>query len=79
MIERLGVLRDTHLAEVVGALAALIDTTDEPWFVLGSRNEIRAILRAGLESEEEPVRRAARDATNRLIARGHPDFGDLLH
>lgn len=78
VIERLASLRETHLATVVRALAALIDVTDEPWFVLGSRDEILTILRAGLQSANNAARHAARAATNRLIARGHPDFGDLL-
>jgi hypothetical protein len=78
VIERLAVLRERDVAGVVRALAALIDVTDEPWFVLGSRDEIRAILSAGLDSDQEAVGQRARAATNRLVARGHPEFGDLL-
>jgi len=66
------------LATAVHVLALLIDNGAEPWFVLGSRNEIRTLLRAGLASEDEPVRDEARAATSRLVARDHPDFGDLL-
>lgn len=78
VIERLAVLRVAQLAGVIRALAALIDVTDEPWFVLGSRDEIRDTLRAGLDADEEAVREKARAATNRLVARGHPEFGELL-
>lgn len=78
VIERLNELRETQLAAVVRALSALIDASEDPWFVLGSRNDIRAILRAGLDSGDDSVRQNARRATSRLIARGHPEFRDLL-
>jgi hypothetical protein len=78
VIERLKELRDEHLPEVVRALAAMIEATDEPWFVLGSREEIRDILLVGLKSSDSGVNQAARQATNRLVARGHPEFVELL-
>ena len=78
VIERLNELRETRLATVVRALSALIDASDDPWFVLGSRGEIHTMLRAGLDSDEEAVQEIARRATSRLIARGHPEFRDLL-
>ena len=76
--ERLNELREIQLEGVVAALSVLIDASENPWFVLGTRDEIRAILRAGLESEDEAVRQSARQTTNRLLARGHVDFRDLL-
>jgi hypothetical protein len=78
VIERLFELRETRLAAVVRALSALIDASDDPWFVLGSRDEIRTTLRAGLDSDDEAVRQSARRTTSRLIARGHPEYRDLL-
>jgi hypothetical protein len=71
-VERLSALREERLDEVVRAPAALIDTSDDPWFVLGGRDEIRAILAARLAADDEEVQRRARAATNRLIARLFP-------
>lgn len=78
VVQRLAALRAQRLLEVVQALAALIDQSEDPWFVLGSREEIRAILQDGIESTNNAVSRPAREATNRLIARGNADFGDLV-
>jgi hypothetical protein len=78
VIERLNELRDSKLGAVLRVLSALIEHSEDPWFVLGSRDEIRTILRAGLDSDEEAVRQTARRARSRLIARGHPEFRDLL-
>lgn len=78
VVERLGALGADRLAEVVRALEALIDATDDPWFALGSRDEIREILAAGLASDDSDVAARARAATNRLVARGNAEFGDLL-
>jgi hypothetical protein len=77
-IERLAALQDQHLAAAVHILALLIDNAADPWFVLGSRDDIHTLLRAGLASEDEPIRDEARAATSRVVARGHPDFADLL-
>lgn len=77
-IGRLAALRDQHLAAAVHILALLIDNAADPWFVLGARDEVRTLLRAGLAGGDEPVRDEARAATSRLVARGHPDFADLL-
>jgi hypothetical protein len=78
ILERLAVLREARLSDVVRALSALIDGSADPWFVLGARNEIREVLTAGLVADDVEVSRAAREATNRLIARGQADFGELL-
>jgi hypothetical protein len=79
VLVRFAALRGTQLTFVVRALARLILVSDEPWFVFGSRDEVRAILHDGLAADDEEVRETARQATNRLIARGHLDFGELLH
>jgi hypothetical protein len=76
--ERLNELRETHLAAVVPVLSGLIETSQDPWFILGSRDEIRAILRAALESQDEGLRVSGRQTTSRLLARGHLEFRDLL-
>jgi hypothetical protein len=78
VIARLAELRETHLNDVVQCLAGLIDVSTDPWLVAGSSGEIRTIMRAGLNADSQTVRRAARAATNRLVARGHSEFADLL-
>ena len=78
VIERLAALHVRELPAAARALALLIDVTADPWFVLGAPDEIRTILAAGLASDDIDVQNTARRATSRLVARGHPNFGDLL-
>ena len=56
----------------------MIEATDNPWFVLGSRDEIRAILQAGLQSRDGDTSESSIRAVNRLFAKGHAEFFDLL-
>lgn len=75
--ERLAALRDDHMPAVLRALELLIESGTRPWFVLGARDHIEAILVTGLAADGEPVERA-RDIVNRLVARGHVDYERLL-
>jgi hypothetical protein len=80
---RLAALRHEHLAQVVACLSLLIDAVhrhaaQRSWFVTGARDEIRAVLEDGIRADDPETRRLARETVNRLIARGHTQFGDLL-
>lgn len=75
--ERLAALRDEHLPAVVRALELLIESGTRPWFVLGAREQIEAILATALAADGEPAARG-RDVVNRLVARGHTDYERLL-
>jgi hypothetical protein len=80
---RLAALRHERLAQAVVCLSLLIDAAQRhaaqrPWFVTGARDDIRAILEEGITAEDPETHRVARETTNRLIARGHVQFGDLL-
>jgi hypothetical protein len=81
--ERLAALRRERLAQVVACLSLLIDATyrhpaQRSWFVTATRDDIRVILREGIAAEDAETRRVARETVNRLIARGHTEFADLL-
>jgi hypothetical protein len=78
VVERLTELAESRLDRVVTALDALIASTDDPWFVLGSRMEVSSILAAAAQSDQEAVRDTAQRTASRLIARGHPDFREVL-
>lgn len=75
--ERLTALAETHLEEVVTCLGLLIDASDRLWFIAGSRDEIRAIISRGLAGGSD-AGRTAREIVNRLAARGHTEFAELL-
>ena len=49
------------------ALDLLIDAGTRPWFVLGARDEIGAVLASGLAANGESSERA-RDIVNKLVA-----------
>lgn len=75
--ERLAALRSQHLPAVLRTLELLIESGTRPWFVIGARDEIEAILVTGLAANGEPAEHA-RDIVNRLVARGHVDYERLL-
>ncbi len=58
-------------------MCLLIDTSDRRWFVLGSRDEITAIIERGL-SQGNGASKIAREIVNRLAAEGHNNFAELL-
>ncbi len=78
VVERLGELLEEHPRKVVRALTAMIEVTDDPWFVIGSREGIRTILQAGLRSGDNCISQSSIRAINRLFAKGHAGFIDLL-
>jgi hypothetical protein len=73
----LSALRGEFPLEVVRTLELMIETGTRPWFVLGAREDITAILTDALAAGGE-VETRARDMVNRLIARGFGEFGGLL-
>jgi hypothetical protein len=83
VVERLAALRRERLAQVVTCLSLLIDAMyrDEPqrsWLIMAARDDIRVILTEGMAAEEAKTSRVACETVNRLIARGHTEFADLL-
>jgi hypothetical protein len=81
--KRLAALRHEHLGQVVACLSLLIDAVHQDaaqrsWFVTGAHDEIRAILEDGIRADDPATSRFARATVNRLIARDHTQFGDLL-
>jgi hypothetical protein len=81
--ERLAALRRDRPAQVVACISLLIDApyrheAQRSWFVTAIRDDLRAILREGMAAEDTETRRVARETVNRLIARGHTEFADLL-
>jgi hypothetical protein len=75
--ERLANLRSSQRLEVVRVLERLIETGTREWFVSSAREEITVILTDALAAGGQ-TEAHARDLTNRLIARGHRDFGAIL-
>lgn len=75
--ERLVELRGESLAERVEILRLMVEGGAREWFVLGSRERIRAILQEGLAGGAEVASRT-RDLINVIVARGNLDFADLL-
>jgi hypothetical protein len=83
VIERLAALRHKHLGEVVACLDLIIEAAQQhippkPWFVTANRDEIRAILEDGIKAQGPGIARLALQIVNRLIARGHTQFEELL-
>jgi hypothetical protein len=76
--EQLAAMRERHLPAVLRALDLIISgSAVRPWFVLGARDEIEAILSSGLAASGESAS-LARDVVNKLVAGGHVNYEQLL-
>lgn len=82
VLEHLAEIRAQNLPLVVSCLAHLVDLPqmiEQHWRVTHSAENIRRILSRGIASSDDPeTMQGARQVVNRLIARGHTQFGDLL-
>ena len=61
----------------VRCLDGLIEGSREDWRISVSRETIREILSAAIQSADVDAQREAKEVANRLIARGYSDFYDL--
>lgn len=78
VIERLVSLVDAHGAIVVRCLGSILVGDPKGWTLMSERDEIRHILGSALNGGDATARREAEELINRLAARGHFAFRDLL-
>ena len=78
VIERLSELVNTLPLESVRILNKMLLADEPGWIVMGHRGEINGILTTALNAPEVEAQREARDLINRLVARGHTEYNDLL-
>ena len=77
--KRLSALAQEYPLEAVSSLGALIEGDQKGWGFHTYRDDAKLILRYALASSDENARSASTQLINQLGARGHLDFGDLLH
>jgi len=79
VMNRLVELVKTSPLKAVKILAKILLMEGQPeWTVLGNKNDIVAILAEALSSQDATVREEATNLINRMVAKGHTDFNDLL-
>jgi hypothetical protein len=78
VMERLAMDQEAFPVQVIRGLELLVEGDTEGWRVMNWRDEMRAILRSVLASENQDARGAAVDLVHKLGARGCIVFGDLL-
>ncbi len=78
VVEHLASLAPSMPVPVLECLSLMIDGDVEGWHIDVWREHVWAILDTALQSSEQTVQMEARSLVNRLAARGHLDFGDLL-
>ena len=66
------------ILRVVRCLRSLLEAARDDWTFYGWRDEAKAILRLGLCSQVDAVRREAQDLVNIIVSLGHLDFRALL-
>jgi len=78
VLEQLAELSSRLPLPAVDCLQLLIDGAKESWTITTWNQNIRAVLDNGLRAEDTKTQAAARAVVNILVARGYPDFRDLL-
>ncbi|NPV10052.1 MAG: hypothetical protein HPY83_19065 [Anaerolineae bacterium] len=78
VLERLAEMAAREPGRATECLDALIENDARGWAILGSHEEIRSILQTALHNQHQETRRSAEATVNKLLARGHLNFRDLL-
>ncbi|MGH7490672.1 MAG: hypothetical protein ACREMY_34420, partial [bacterium] len=78
VLEQLAELSSRLPLPAVDCLRLLIDGAKESWTITTWNQHIRTVLGNGLRAEDAKTQAAARAVVNILVARGYPDFRDLL-
>jgi len=78
VLEQLAELSVRLPAPVIECLRSLIDGVKQSWTITTWDQQIRTILGNGLRAEDATTQAAARALVNILVARGYPEFRDLL-
>jgi hypothetical protein len=78
VVKRLAELSTATPGPMIDCLGLMIDGVKESWRVDAWTRETTTIIQNALKSEHSEVRQAAAQLINRLSARGHVGFRDLL-
>jgi hypothetical protein len=78
VMEQLEKIAGQYPRAAVRCFALLVEGDKQGWRTLYRDQNVRNILKAGLDSNGEEAQRAARELINRLAARGFTRFRDLL-
>lgn len=78
VLERLASVSATYPVPATECLRLMVEGERDPWSVHTWRKEIRQILTTALTSGDHSAKQAAVELINRLGARGHLDFADLI-
>ncbi len=76
-LDMLNGMIESHTEEVVDCLAKTIDVIDQGDLIYINTDEAKAIMKAGLNSEDESVHENAERAQEILLSAGYDDFLDL--
>ncbi|MFZ3019953.1 MAG: hypothetical protein WA051_00280 [Minisyncoccia bacterium] len=64
--------------QAVQILNKIINLDQPSWMIMGDRSGVFGILRAVLQSSDLKAQKSAREVINRLVARGHTEYAELL-
>lgn len=78
VVERLSELVKSLPLESVKILNKMLLEDKPGWIVMGHKAEISNILSTALNAPETNAQNEARELINRLVARGHTEYSDLL-
>ena len=78
VVERLAQLAPAMPLRAVECLALIVEGDKEGWGIHGWQDDARSILSTATQSSDHMAQKAAVELINRLGARGHFDYKDLL-
>jgi hypothetical protein len=76
--DRLVEVSNHRSLEALQILSKIIDLEQPDWMMMGNRDEVFGVLRTALQSSDAPAQKMAREIINRLVARGHSEYANLL-
>lgn len=78
VIERFKSIANLYPLQVIRCARLMVDNDKKGWGILSWRDDLRYVINTVLKSENADAQDEARDFINRLAARGHLEFKDLI-
>ena len=78
LVERLGELKEEYLPDVIECLSQIVENAKSGYVFHLKNDEVREILKCGLESDNKSVSDKAEETVHRLGAMGFLEYRDML-
>lgn len=77
-LEYMETIAGKYPTEVIRALSAMVDGTRDRWSISSWSKNATAIIKTALSSEDKNVKQSALELANKLVAKGHTEYRNIV-